>query len=109
MEDADNLKDIKRSGTNIMAFFDKNDELHELQKKQSAAELKKEEHLKNIELLKRFIRKAGTKDDLKRITAFGYLIETTDFLNIPPAKKEMIKENMIWCNKQYEKYVDTTK
>ena len=109
MEDADNLKDIKRSGTNIMAFFDKNDELHELQKKQSTAELKKEEHLKNIELLKRFIRKAGTKDDLTRITAFGYLIETTDFLNIPPDKKEMIKENMVWCNKQYEKYVDTTK
>ena len=109
MENADNLKDIKRSGTNIMAFFDKNDELHELQKKQSAAELKKEEHLKNIELLKRFIRKAGTKDDLTRITAFGYLIETTDFLNIPSDKKEMIKENMVWCNKQYAKYVDTTK
>jgi len=109
MEDADNLKDIKRSGTNIMSFFDDNDEEHELQKKQSAAELKKEEHLKNIELLKRFIRKAGTKDDLTRITAFGYLIETTDFLNIPPDKKEMIKENMVWCNKQYTKYVDTTK
>ena len=107
MEDADNLKDIKRSGTNIMAFFDKNDELHELQKKQSSAEIKKEEHLKNIELLKRFIIKAGTKDDLTRITAFGYLIETTDFLNIPPDRKEMIKENMIWCNKQYEKYLDS--
>ena len=109
MEDADNLKSIHRSGTNIMSFFDDNDEEHELQKKQSAAELKKEEHLKNIELLKRFIRKAGTKDDLTRITAFGYLIETTDFLNIPPDKKEMIKENMVWCNKQYTKYVDTTK
>ena len=109
MEDADNLKDIKRSGTNIMAFFDKNDELHELQKKQSAAELKKEEHLKNIELLKRFIKKAGTKSDLTRITAFGYLIETTDFLNTPPSTKEMIKENMIWCNNCYADYVDTTK
>tara|TARA_R110002020_G_scaffold187055_1_gene385158 strand:+ start:214 stop:588 length:375 start_codon:yes stop_codon:yes gene_type:complete len=109
MEDADNLKDIKRSGTNIMAFFDKNDELHELQKKQSAAELKKEKHLKSIELLKRNLRKTGTKADLKRITAFGYLIETTDFLNIPPDRKEMIKENMIWCNNQYTKYVDTTK
>ena len=104
MEDADNLKDIKRSGTNIMAFFDKNDELHELQKKQSAAEIKKAKHLKSIKLLKRFIRKAVTKDDLTRITAFGYLIESTDFLNIPPSKKEMIKENMVWCNKQYKKY-----
>ena len=37
MEDADNLKDIKRSGTNIMSFFDENDEEHELQKQQSAA------------------------------------------------------------------------
>ena len=109
MEDADNLKDIKRSGTNIMAFFDKNDELHELQKQQSAAELKKEKHLKSIELLKRNLRKTGTKSDLKRITAFGYLIETTDFLNIPPDKKQMIKENMIWCNNCYADYVDTTK
>jgi hypothetical protein len=92
-----------------MAFFDTNDELHKLQKKQSAAELRKEEHLKSVELLKRNLRKTGTKSDLKRITAFGYLIETTDFLNIPPDKKEMIKENMIWCNKQYTKYVDTTK
>ena len=109
MEDANNLKSIHRSGTNIMSFFDNNDEEHELQKKQSAAELKKEEHLKNIELLKRFIRKAGTKDDLTRITAFGYLIETTDFLNIPPDQKEMIKENMIWCNKEYVKYLGSPK
>ena len=64
---------------------------------------------KQIEKLKKLIVKKGTKYDLTRITAFGYLIETTDFLNIPPAKKEMIKQNMIWCNKQYAKYVDTTK
>ena len=109
MEDADNLKDIKRSGTNIMSFFDENDEEHELQKQQSAAELKKEEHLKNVELLKKLIQENVTRNDLARITAFGYLIETTYFLNIPPDKKEMIKENMVWCNKQYTKYVDTTK
>ena len=109
MEKADELKGIHRSGTNIMSFFDDNDKEHELQQKQSAAELKKEEHLKNIELLKRFIKKSGTKKDLTRITAFGYLIETTDFLNIPPDKKQMIKKNMIWCNKEYAKYVDSTK
>tara|TARA_R110002051_G_C8698789_1_gene494085 strand:+ start:936 stop:1265 length:330 start_codon:yes stop_codon:yes gene_type:complete len=109
MEDADNLKDIKRSGTNIMSFFDKNDEEHELQKQQSAVEVKKDEHLKSVELLKKLIQENGTKSDLTRITAIGYLIETTDFLNIPPTKKEMIKENMVWCNKQYTKYVDTTK
>ena len=109
VEKSDELKGIHRSNTNIMSFFDDNDKEHELQKKQSAAELKKEKHLKSIELLKRFIKKAGTKDDLTRITAIGLLIETTDFLNMTSERKRMMKINMIWCNQQYEKYVDTTK
>ena len=109
MEDADTLKDMNRSGTNIMSFFDDNDKEHELHKKQSAADLKKKEHLKSVEILKKLIKKNGTEKDLKRITAFGYLIETTDFLNIPTDRKQMIKENMIWCNKQYAKYVDSPK
>ena len=109
MEKADELKGIHRSGTNIMSFFDENDEEHELQKQQSSSELKKDEHLKSVELLKKLIQENGTKDDITRIIAIGLLIETTDFLNIPPDRKEMIKENMIWCNKQYTKYVDTTK
>ena len=104
MEKADELKGIHRSGTNIMSFFDDNDKEHELQKQQSAAELKKDEHLKSVELLKNLIQENGTKSDLTRITAIGYLIETTDFLNIPPDKKKMLKENMIWCNLQYDKY-----
>tara|TARA_B100000282_G_scaffold282402_1_gene245177 strand:- start:145 stop:519 length:375 start_codon:yes stop_codon:yes gene_type:complete len=107
MEKSDNLKDIHRSGTNIMSFFDDNDKEHELQKQQSAAELKKDEYLKSVELLKKLIQENGTKDDLNRITAIGYLIETTDFLNIPPDKKKTLKENMIWCNKTYEKYLDS--
>ena len=106
MEKADELKGIHRSGTNIMSFFDDNDKEHELQKQQSAAELKKEEYLKSLELLKEIIQKNGTKSDLTRITSIGYLIETTDFLNIPPDKKKMLKENMIWCNSQYEKYTN---
>ena len=106
MEKADELKSIHRSGTNIMSFFDDNDKEHELQKQQSAAELKKEEHLKSVELLKKLIQENGTKVDLTRITAIGYLIESTDFLNIPPDKKKMLKENMIWCNLQYEKYTN---
>jgi len=106
MEKADELKSIHRSGTNIMSFFDDNDKEHELQKQQSAAEVKKDEYLKSVELLKKLIQKNGTKDDLTRIIAIGYLIETTDFLNISPDKKELIKENMIWCNKKYEKYLD---
>ena len=104
MEKADELKGIHRSGTNIMSFFDDNDKEHELQKQESAAELKKDEYLKSIELLKKLASKKGTKKDLKRIIAIGSLIETTDFLNISSSQKKLIKENMIWCNLQYEKY-----
>ena len=107
MEKADELKEIHRSGTNIMSFFDDNDKEHELQKQQSAAELKRDEYLKSVELLKKLIQENGTKSDLTRITAIGYLIESTDFLNIPPDRKKMLKENMEWCNKQYEKYLDS--
>ena len=106
MEKSDELKSVYRSGTNIMSFFDDNDKEYELQKQQSAAEIKKEEYLKSVELLKKLIQEKGTKSDLTRITAIGYLIETTDFLNISPDKKDMLKENMIWCNLQYEKYTD---
>ena len=106
MEKADELKGIHRSGTNIMSFFDDNDKEHELQKQQSAAELKRDEYLKSVELLKKLIQENGTKSDLTRITSIGYLIETTDFLNIPPDRKKMLKENMVWCNKTYEKYLD---
>ena len=106
MEKADELKGIHRSGTNIMSFFDDNDKEYELQKQQSAAELKKEQYLKSVELLKKIIQEKGTKKDLTRIVAIGYLIETTDFLNIPSDKKKMLKENMILCNSQYEKYTN---
>jgi len=106
MEKADELKSIHRSGTNIMSFFDDNDKEHELQKQQSAAEVKKDEYLKSVELLKTLIQKKGTKKDLTRITSIGSLIETTDFLNIPPDRKKILKENMIWCNLQYEKYTN---
>ena len=107
MEKADELKGIHRSGTNIMSFFDDNDKEHELQKQQSAAEVKKDEYLKSVELLKKLIQEKGTKKDLKRIIAIGLLIETTDFFNIPSDRKKMLKENMEWCNKQYEKYLDS--
>ena len=106
MEKADELKGIHRSGTNIMSFFDNNDEEHELQKQQSAAEIKRDEYLKSVELLKTLIQEKGTQSDLTRILAIGLLIETTDFLNISSDRKKLIKENMIWCNLQYEKYID---
>ena len=104
MEKSDELKSVYRSGTNIKSFFDDNDKEHELQKQQSAADLKKEEYLKSVELLKKLIQEKGTKEELTRITAIGFLIETIDFLNISPDKKKMLKENMIWCNSQYDKY-----
>jgi len=107
MEKADELKGIHRSGTNIMSFFDDNDKEHELQKQQSASELKKDEYLKSIELLKKLIQKNGAKSDLTRIIAIDSLIETTDFLNMSPNKKKTLKENMIWCNKKYEEYLDS--
>ena len=106
MEKADELKGIHRSGTNIMSFFDDNDKEYELQKQQSAAELKKDEYLKSVELLKKLTQESGTKDDLKRVVAIGYLIESTDFLNISPDRKKMLKENMIWCNQLYKQYTN---
>ena len=106
IEKSDNLKSIHRSGTNIMSFFDDNDKEHELQKQQSAAELKKQEYLKSVELLKKLIEKNGTKEHLNRITAVGYLIETTDFLNLKPDRKKMLKENMVWCNQLYKQYTN---
>ena len=106
MEKADELKGIPRSGTNIMSFFDDNDKEHELQKQQSAAEVKKDEYLKSVELLKKLIQENGTKSDLTRIIAIGLLIETTDFLNMTPDRKQMVKNNMIWCNLQYKKYIN---
>ena len=106
MEKSDNLKSIHRSGTNIMSFFDDNDKEHELQKQQSAAELKRDEYLKSVELLKKLIQEKGTKEHLTRITAVGYLIETTDFLNLKPDRKKMLKENMIWCNQLYKQYTN---
>ena len=106
MEKSDNLKSIHRSGTNIMSFFDDNDKEHELQKQQSAAEIKKQEYLKSVELLKKLIQEKGTKEHLTRITAVGYLIETTDFLNLKPDRKKMLKENMVWCNQLYKQYTN---
>jgi len=106
MEKSDELKGIHRSGTNIMSFFDDNDEEYKLQKQQSAAEVKKDEYLKSVELLKTLIHEKGTKKDLTRITAIGLLIETTDFLNITSDRKKILKENMVWCNEIYKQYTN---
>ena len=80
MENADELKEIHRSGTNIMSFFDDNDKEYKLQKQQSAAEIQKQKYLNKIKLLKKLVQKKGKEKNIRRIIAIGSLIETTDFL-----------------------------
>ena len=109
IEKSDTLKDINRSDTNIMSFFDDIEKDNKLEKLKSAAELKKEEYLEKINSLKKLVKNVGTIEEINRITAIGALIETTNFLNLKPDRKKMLKENMIWCNeiyKQYIKYLD---
>ena len=90
-----------------MSFFDDNDKEHELQKQQSAAELKKQEYLKSVELLKKLTQEKGIEEHItSRITAIGSLIETTDFLNLKPDRKKILKENMVWCNQLYKQYTN---
>ena len=96
MEDADRLRSIGKqsNNTNIMSFFDDVEEEYELQKQS------------NIKFEK-VIQEKGTQIESTRILAIGLLIESTDFLNIPLDVKKSLKENMIWCNKTYEKYLDS--
>ena len=106
MEKSDTLKDINRSETNIMSFFNDIEEDNKLEKQKSAADLKKEQYLEKVNSLKKLAKNIGTTKEINRITAIGALIETTDFLNLKPDRKKMLKENMIWCNKIYKKYTE---
>jgi len=106
MEKSDTLKDIDRSNTNIMSFFNDIEEENHLEKQKSAAELKKEQYLEKVNSLKKLVKNIGTKEEINRITAIGALIETTNFLNLKPDRKKMLKENMIWCNKIYKQYTE---
>ena len=104
MEKSDTLKGIHRPDTNIMSFFNDIEEDNQLEKQKSAAELKKEQYLEKVNSLKKLVKNIGTKDEIHRITAIGALIETTDFLNLKPERKNMLKENMVWCNHIYKQY-----
>ena len=106
MEKSDTLKGIHRPNTNIMSFFNDIEEDNQLEKQKSAAELKKEQYLEKVNSLKKLVKNIGTKDEIHRITAVGALIETTDFLNLKPDRKKLLKENMVWCNKIYKQYTD---
>ena len=105
MEKSDTLKDIDRSNTNIMSFFNDIEEENHLEKQKSAAELKKEQYLEKVNSLKKLVKNIGTKEEINRITAIGALIETTNFLSLKPDRKKMLKENMIWCNTIYKHYI----
>ena len=106
MEKSDTLKGIHRPDTNIMSFFNDIEEDNQLEKQKSAAELKKEQYLEKVNTLKNLVENMGTKEEIYRITAIGALIETTDFLNLKPDRKKLLKENMIWCNKIYKQYTN---
>lgn len=103
MEKSDELKSIYRPDTNIMSFFDNIEEDNKLDKQKSAAEIKKEQYLEKVNSLKKLAENVGTKSEINRITAVGALIETTDFLNLKPDRKKLLKENMVWCNQIYKR------
>ena len=109
MEKSDTLKDINRSETNIMSFFNDIEEDNKLEKQKSAADLKKEQYLEKVNSLKKLAKNIGTTKEINRITAIGALIETTDFINLKPDRKKMLKENMVWCNKIYKQYINKNK
>ena len=109
MEKSDTLKDINRSETNIMSFFNEIEEDNKLEKQKSAADLKKEQYLEKVNSLKKLVKNVGTINEINRITAIGALIETTDFINLKPNRKKMLKENMVWCNKIYKQYINKNK
>ena len=106
MEKSDTLKSIPRPNTNIMSIFNDIEEDNQLEKQKSAAELKKEQYLEKVNSLKKLVENIGTKSEINRLTAIGALIETTDFLNLKPDRKKILKENMVWCNKIYKQYTN---
>ena len=106
MEKSDTLKEINRSEINIISFFNDIEEENQLEKQKTAADLKKEEYLNKVNSLKKLVENIGTKEEIRRIIAIGALIETTNFLNLKPDRKKILKENMIWCNKIYKQYIN---
>jgi len=106
MEKSDTLKSIPRPDTNIMSFFNDIEEDNQLEKQKSAAELKKEQYLEKVNSLKKLVENIGTENETNRLIAIGALIETTDFLNLKPDRKKILKENMVWCNKIYKQYTN---
>jgi hypothetical protein len=64
-------------------------------------------YLNKLSLLKNLIKNKGTKEENQRIKYIGLLISTTNFSELNEERKKILKENMLWCNKTYKKYLDS--
>ena len=107
MEQADELSNIQRKSTGIFQVFDDIEEEKQNRELDFKAEMKKNKYLKKVKKLKELIDKYGTKDEIVRITSIGALIETTNFNDLDLNRKKILKQNLIWCNKKYQEYLDS--
>jgi hypothetical protein len=107
MENSDELREIKRESSHISKWFDTHAEDNDIEPLPSPTENKKENYLKKIKLLYILILKKGNKKELNKLNNIETLIKTTDFLNLSKEKQEKLKNYLIWCNKKYEKYLDS--
>ena len=107
VEASDELRDIDRESSHMFKWFEEHAEENDIKSPQiSPTENKKEKYLNKIKLLYSLLQKKGKKEEIKRLQHIKSLIETTDFLNLDVERKKIIKNNLIWCNKKYEKYLD---
>ena len=88
-------------------FEEIKDLVNDLKPLKSPTKDKKEKYLNKIKLLYNLISKKGNKKELDKLDHIETLIKTTDFLNLNTELKEKIKNSLIWCNKKYEKYLDS--
>ncbi len=109
MESSDELREINRESSHMYKWFDEHAEDNNLKSQTSLTENKKTNYLEKIKILYILISKKGNKKDLNKLDNIKSLIETTDFLNLNTELKEKIKQYLIWCNKKYEKYLDSPK
>ena len=107
MENSDELREIKRESSHMYQWFDEHEEYNDLKPLKSPTKDKKEKYLNKIKLLYNLISKKGNKKELDKLDHIETLIKTTDFLNLNTELKEKIKNSLIWCNKKYEKYLDS--
>jgi len=109
MEQADELSTVTRSSTNIFQVFDEIEEEKQIYELDYASEIKRNKYLQKINKLQKLIKKHGNKDEITRIISIGALVETTNFNKLDNNHKKILKQNLIWCNKKFKKYLDSPK